>query len=83
MNRPILFALVIGSLVAGLTFDMEMMSRGFMVFLLIPGVIASMGISNNVHAFPLWIAAVFNFFFYFLLNWCLIWLASKIFKRKT
>ncbi len=39
------------------------------LLLVVPGLICAMAISNNVHAFQLWVAAVANFLFYPALSW--------------
>ena len=49
--------------------------------LLIPGLIGSMTVSGNVHAFHLWVAAVINGLFYFGLVKFIYWLRARS-KRK-
>ena len=47
------------------------------VLLLMPGMIAAIALSGNVHAFPIWVAACGNFVFYFFL----LWLATVVWKK--
>ena len=54
-----------------------------MVTFCFPGMLGAMVVSNNVHAFHLWVAAVFNFIFYFILTWSLIGLGLRLFKKKV
>lgn len=53
----------------------------FALTLLIPGVLGSIAIGGNAHAFHLWIAAAWNFIFYFLLCWVIIALAGRVRRR--
>ena len=48
---------------------------------LIPGMIGSMAVSGNVHAFHLWVAALFNFVIYFLVCWAIVSLIGRIYRR--
>jgi len=58
------FALPVGFVFAALTLWLEKLPERC-VALLIPGLIVSMALSGNVHAFPLWLAAIANGFLYF------------------
>jgi len=70
-------ALGLGCLVAVLTITMghwpsSMTERQlglYTIGLLLPGILGSMAVNGNVHAFHLWVAALLNFLFYFLLCW--------------
>ncbi len=55
------------------TFSLESFSwvERFFVPFLIPGLIGSMAVGGNVHAFSLWVAAIINTVFYFLVLWLL------------
>jgi len=52
----------------------------YAIYALFPGIVGSMAVSNNAHAFHLWIAALLNFFFYFLLCWSTGSLILKLFR---
>ena len=58
-------ALAIGGIAAAMSMGIEHLVTSPIVFTLMPGLIGSMALSGNVHAFPLWISACFNFLFYF------------------
>jgi hypothetical protein len=49
--------------------------------LLIPGILGSIAITGNANAFHLWIAAAWNFIFYFLLCWVIIALVRRVLRR--
>ena len=68
-----IFAGVISAALGIATFSLEQFGGAgqVFVFLLLPGLIGSMAISGNVHAFPLWVAAIINILFYFGLVWIL------------
>ena len=75
-------AMVVGSAFGLSTFflkNVEGWGR-FLIVLLFPGMFASMALSGNVHAFPLWLAAVANSLFYFGLT-LLIWKVLQLFRR--
>jgi hypothetical protein len=48
----------------------------------LPGLIFSMILSGNVHAFPLWLAAIGNAIFFFLLT-KLVFLIPDLFKKSA
>lgn len=84
---------VVGCLAAALTFDVHILSRlssielfdmiqFFGRVLVVPGVLASIALSGNVHAFPLWIAAVANLAFWIGACWVLGMLYNKLQERK-
>ena len=77
-------SLVLATVIGGLTLSIEGLvpDAGWVIAFCIPGIIGSMIVSNNVHAFHLWVAAIFNFIFYFLLTWGVIGLGSRFFKKK-
>jgi hypothetical protein len=83
--RRMVFSLVLAAAVCGLTLSIEGLvpDTGWVIAFCIPGMIGSMAVSNNVHAFHLWGAAIFNFIFYFLLTWGVIGLGSRLFKKKA
>jgi|SRR5580658_2958877 ABC-type transport system involved in multi-copper enzyme maturation permease subunit len=45
--------------------------QGAGMVLLFPGILGSIAVSGNAHAFHLWVAAVCNFVLYFLLCWAI------------
>jgi hypothetical protein len=79
--------------VAALTFEIEdravsssvpalhnLLHVGFIV--LIPGILDSRIISENGHSFRLWLAALVNFVFYFLLCWnASVFIGKVLLKR--
>src|SRR5580704_7510945 len=85
---PSLASLVAGIIAVLLTISLEHSviayfgNAGFIITaLLFPGLLGSMAIAGNVHAFSLWIAAGINCIFYFLLIW-MIWGVSRRIRRK-
>ena len=52
--------------------------QGAALVLLFPGMLGSMAVSGNVHAFHLWVAAVCNFVLYFLLCWAITALIGRL-----
>jgi hypothetical protein len=81
MKGLTIIAIIFGATVATATLMIESLSSSQLVFILIPGLIASMAVSGNVHAFPLWIAALVNFGFYFLICLGLGKIVKSIRKR--
>jgi hypothetical protein len=88
-----LFALLFGGLLACLTLAIERLSaptqipivgdpRPILFALLGPGILGSMAISGNAHAWHLWIAAGINGIVYFGLGWLIIRLIARLFGRK-
>jgi phosphotransferase system glucose/maltose/N-acetylglucosamine-specific IIC component len=61
-------AAILGGLTGACTALLGHTDISFLVSVLIPGLIGSMAIAQNVHAFSLTLAACFNFLFYFLLS---------------
>jgi len=49
--------------------------------LLLPGIIGSMAVAGNAHAFSLWVAAGLNTLLYFLIFRLLLWGGNRIFRR--
>ena len=85
-------ALVVACSVAARTLAYSSYDIGPVIIVFIfPGILGSMAFSGNVHAFHLWIAALVNFAFYFLLCWTAgvlarrisSVLARKIFRRRN
>jgi hypothetical protein len=50
--------------------------------LIIPGLIGSVAFSGNVHAFPLWLAAVLNALLYFGIGWFAIYLVERFVRNR-
>lgn len=60
-------------LVAGvLTFGLGHFADGPWIVFLIPGMLIGAATTGNIHAWPVWIAALSNFIFYFLITWLLV-----------
>ena len=74
---------VLGVGMAAATLGLEHPGSGSIVTLLIPGLFFSIIISGNVHAFPLSVAAIGNFLFWFVLCWLIGWLIAKLRRRPT
>jgi ABC-type transport system involved in multi-copper enzyme maturation permease subunit len=51
------------------------------VTLLFPGILGAMEISGSTHAFHLWVAAIWNFVFYFLICWAIAALIGRALRR--
>jgi hypothetical protein len=58
-------------------------ARPVLFALLFPGILGSMAMSGNVHAFRLWIAAGINGLIYFGLMWLAWHSIARLVKRKT
>jgi hypothetical protein len=58
-------------------------SSSFVFFMLLPGLLLSMAAGGNAHAFSIWIAALGNLAFWFLLCWLLGLLAVGIVRIVT
>ncbi|MBS1853106.1 MAG: hypothetical protein JST79_19555 [Acidobacteria bacterium] len=88
-NHRVLSILVVGIIFAVLTFSLDWVPwwrvekeipealNIAIIGLLTPGLIASMVISGNVHAFPLWTAALVNGAFYGMLARLFLWLVAR------
>ena len=89
--RPrILIALAAGLVFGVLTWDISAVSllsanpavawvQELLGDLLIPGIVVAAVAAGNIHAWPLWLAAVSNFVFYF----GLVWFAARlVFRRR-
>ena len=65
------------------TLQIESLTRsgGSLILLLFPGLLGSMILAGNVHAFPLWFACIINCIFYFGLVWTIGYLGAKV-RRK-
>jgi len=79
-------AIGLGCAFAILTLEIEKITgvsarSKFALTLLFPGILGSIAIGGNAHAFHLWIAAAWNFIFYFLLSWVIIALAGRVRRR--
>ena len=91
-NRNLIIAAALGIVPAVLTLMMEHISdpssnpiafaiQGVVVVLLFPGMLASMAVSGNVHAYHLWVASIANFVIYFLVCWAVVALIGKVYRR--
>jgi len=69
----VIVASTVGIAMGLTTFSLEHFSwfEHYLVPLLLPGVIGSMAVAGNAHAFSLWIAAIINALFYSLIIWLL------------
>lgn len=55
---------------------------GSLIPLLVPGMLVAAMLGGNVHAFPMWVAALANaIFYYFLVQ--IVWSIMLLFKRKA
>jgi hypothetical protein len=83
-ERAILIvATLLGLSAASLTLAIEYTGSRWSVALLLPGIFGSIVFSGNVHAFHLWLAALVNFTFYFLLCWIAGSLLRKVLRRRV
>jgi hypothetical protein len=73
----IVLGVLLGLVAAASTFELEHLASSPAVILLMPGMLVAIVAAGNVHAWPVWIAALGNFVFYFLL----IWLAAAIWAK--
>jgi hypothetical protein len=55
---------------------------GFLVPFLVPGMLVAVMLSGNVHAFPMWIAALANAILYYSIVQ-IVWSTRLIFRRKA
>ena len=60
---------LLGLVMALLTFQLGHMANGAWIDCLIPGMLLAIAATGNVHAWPVWMAAFGNFIFYFVLSW--------------
>ncbi|HVU48219.1 MAG TPA: DUF4254 domain-containing protein [Terracidiphilus sp.] len=92
-RKRFIAGVVVGCVAAALTFNVNSLSRlssielfdmiqFFGRVLVVPGVLLSIAVSGNVHAFPLWIAAAGNFLFWIVACWVLGTLYSLVEQRK-
>ncbi|HUD23016.1 MAG TPA: hypothetical protein VMQ60_09255 [Acidobacteriaceae bacterium] len=92
-SRGTIIAFAVGGLLAAASLTVQQLSsisdnavlgitQEAVMCLLIPGLIGSMVVSGNVHAFHLWVAAVINGLFYFGLVKFIYWLKIRS-KRKN
>ena len=72
----ILLQTLLGAVAAASTFSNHLLDSP-VVLLLMPGMVAAIALSGNVHAFPIWVAACGNFLFYFFL----LWLVPAVWKK--
>jgi len=93
-HRRLIAALLIGCTFGALTFairDLSVLSSNSIVAivqqlmsnLLWPGLICAFAASGNIHAWPLWIAAVGNFIFYFSITWAINVLWRRVRTSET
>ena len=81
---PLIVALAAGIVTSLLSISLEhsvSLSYGdagfFITAVLFPGLLGSIAIGGNAHAFSLWIAAGINFILYFLV----VWMICSVFRR--
>ena len=91
-SRNLIIAAHLGLVPGGLTLALENVAnpssnpavfeiQGATIAFLFPGMLASVAVSANVHAFHLWVAAVCNYVIYFLLFWAMAALTEKLYRR--
>jgi hypothetical protein len=94
MSRKLLCGLVLGGLMAGMTFAIPKLSfistnpvigvvQRCMLVLLLPGIIGAGAATGNVHAWPLWVAAGLNMSIYFAIGWLSCWIGMKLFGSRA
>ena len=84
---PLIVALAAGIVSALLSVSLEHSAYSFtgdsgyfITAALFPGLLGSMAIAGNVHAFNLWIAAAINFIFYFLVVWMICSVSRRVLR---
>jgi hypothetical protein len=84
---PLIVALVAGIVTALLSVGLEHSSYSFtgnsgffITAALFPGLLCSMAIAGNAHAFSLWFAAAINFTLYFLVVWMICSVSRRILR---
>jgi hypothetical protein len=77
-NRRTNVALIVGGVLGLLPLGTE--SFEWLAIFSFPGLIFSAILSGNFHAFPLWLAAIGNFIFFYLLV-RVIWLLIDLFRK--
>jgi hypothetical protein len=91
-SRGVLLALLLGGIMASLTLSIEGLGapseipmigdpRPVLVTLLFPGMLGSMAVSGNAHAWHLWVAALVNGLVYFGLGWVGSRVIASLFRR--
>jgi hypothetical protein len=91
-RRNLIIAATFGIIPAAMTLALEYIAhpssnpivfaiQGASIALLFPGMLGSMAVSGNVHAFHLWVGAVINFILYFLLCWAIAALVGRLHLR--
>jgi hypothetical protein len=85
---PLFVALGVGIMTALFSISLEHRvallfgDAGFIIAAVVfPGLLGSMAIAGNVHAFSLWIAAGINFIFYFTFVWIICAVSIRIVRR--
>ena len=92
VSRGVLIALLLGGIMASLTLSIEGLGapaeipmigdpRSVLVTLLFPGMLGSMAVSGNAHAWHLWVAALVNGLVYFGLGWIGSRVIASLFRR--
>lgn len=90
LNPKALGAVAMGGLLGSLTLAVPKLSyisenpvigtaQRCLLALLVPGIIGAGAVSGNVHAWPLWIAAVINMLIYFVTGWLACWVLMRLF----
>jgi hypothetical protein len=84
--RSLLVGIVIGSLFAIATLVLTntgaVPAMQFLIYFLVPGLVLSMAVSGNVHAFHLWVAALGNLAFWLLLCWLVGSIIGRIRRKR-
>lgn len=92
-RKRFLTGIVVGCVAAALSFDVRTLSKlssielfdmiqFFGRVLVVPGILLSIAVSGNVHAFPLWMAAAGNFAFWIAACWLVGAVFTKLEQRK-
>jgi hypothetical protein len=94
MSYGLLVAMAIGGLFVGLTLSIQRLSvisenpiigaaQSFIFVLIMPGILGSMGIGGNAHAWHLWIAAAINGLIYLGLGWLAYRMIAAFVRKKA
>jgi hypothetical protein len=85
---PLILAMGVGIIAALFTISLEHSvslsfgNAGFLITAVVfPGMLGSIAVGGNAHAFSLWLAAGINFIFYFILVWNICGISRRILRR--
>jgi len=85
--KRLIIAAIWGGVIGAMTFTIEGLAGNAiaipLMILIFPGLIGSMAITGNVHAFPITLAALLNGFIHTGLCWGVLTLIARVRTRRT